>query len=239
MLLTSPEDGPPNRGLPEPLSSAANHGFLASLPTELAAELINSAPLVHYPQGSLSAPTGQVPWAAIVVTGVLRQYLPARDGRQVTIRYVGAGEVVGSPNTDSRWFQPEIEAVEPSDLLHLDTERIERAARRSPELSAALTQEVTNRLVHIYRVLASTAFATVRSRVARDLLERAGTGGIPRSGARVRVTQQALADATGSVREVVARALRELRLQGIIETKQSGVTILRIDALIEEAGSGP
>ncbi len=53
----------------------------------------------------------------------------------------------------------------------------------------------------------------------------------------MRVTQQALADATGSVREVVARALRELRLLGVIETSVSGVTILRVDALISEASS--
>jgi len=54
----------------------------------------------------------------------------------------------------------------------------------------------------------------------------------------VRVTQQALADATGSVREVVARALRELRLQGVIESNPSGVTILRVEALVAEAGGG-
>jgi len=37
---------------------------------------------------------------------------------------------------------------------------------------------------------------------------------------------------------VVARALRELRLQGVIESNPSGVTILRVEALVAEAGGG-
>ena len=45
------------------------------------------------------------------------------------------------------------------------------------------------------------------------------------------VTQQSLADATGSVREVVARALRELRREGAIATADDGLTILDPDAL--------
>jgi CRP/FNR family transcriptional regulator, cyclic AMP receptor protein len=239
MVRHLPEEGRFDDDPPDLLSALPANGFLARLPRELAAELINAAAVIHYPQGSVRAPTRDAPWAAVVVSGMLRQYLPARDGRQVTIRYVRTGDLVGSPDTGSSWTRPEIEAVEPSDLLHLDMARIERTALHAPELSAALAEEATSRLVQAWRVLASTAFATVRSRVARDLLERAGRTGVARSGDRVRVTQQALADATGSVREVVARALRELRLRGVIETNPTGVTILRVEALVAEAGGGP
>jgi CRP/FNR family cyclic AMP-dependent transcriptional regulator len=220
------------------LSEVSVTGFLATLTDDLAAELVRSAAVVHHRRGSRLLPAHDAPWAAVVVSGMLRQYLPARGGRQVTIRYVRAGDLVGSRDTGSNRLGPEVEAVEPSDVLHLDMARIEHAAWHKPELSWALTNELTNRLVHVYRVLSSTAFGTVRSRVARDLLERAGMEQAPRRGARVRVTQQALADATGSVREVVARALRELRLLGVIETFGSQVTIIRVDRLMNEAGSG-
>jgi CRP/FNR family transcriptional regulator, cyclic AMP receptor protein len=239
MVEHSPGEGLLDSGRPDRLSALISNGFLARLPPDLAGELISSAPLIHYPPGSVSAPARDASWVAVVVSGMLRQYLPARDGRQVTIRYVRAGDLVGSPDTGGSWPRPEVEAVEPSDLLHLDTARIDRAILHAPELSSALADELTKSLVHAYRVLASTAFATVRSRVARDLLERAGGPEALWPGTRVRVTQQALADATGSVREVVARALRELRLQGVIQTNPSGVTILRLDELIAEAGSGP
>jgi CRP-like cAMP-binding protein len=226
------------RGLPDPLSAESENGFLASLTPDLAAELVRSASLVHYRRGGVGVPTHDAPWAAVVVTGVLREYLSTRGGRQVTVRYVRAGDLVGSLDTGSSRLGLEIEAVEPSDVLHLDVARIERSVWHTPELSTALTSELRKRLVHVYGVLASVAFGPVRSRVARDLLERARIGQAPSPRARVRVTQQALADATGTVREVVARALRELRALGVIETYCSEVTILRFDALVREASNG-
>jgi CRP/FNR family transcriptional regulator len=41
-----------------------------------------------------------------------------------------------------------------------------------------------------------------------------------------RVSQQELADAVGSVREVVARVLRDLRVAGIVDTSSDSVLIL-------------
>ena len=109
-------------------------------------------------------------------------------------------------------------------------------ARLEPELAMALFEEVSHRLRRAYLTLAGNTFATVRARVARDLLERAVEAETRPPRAHVRVTQQGLANATGSVREVVTRAVREMRLQGLIQTDQSWITILDRDGLIREAG---
>jgi CRP/FNR family transcriptional regulator, cyclic AMP receptor protein len=217
------------------LVAVQSFGFLGRLSPELAADLVSSGPLIRYPAGSGSAPTRDVPWAAVVVCGVVRQYMPMADGRQVTLRYARAGDLVCNSSAGSMPVSVEIEAVETSDLVHLDLARLQRTARLEPELSMAV-EELSNRLQHAYRTLASNTFATVRSRVARDLLERSFEAEASRPGAHLRVTQQALADATGSVREVVARALRELRIRGLIKTDHSGITILDSEALIREAG---
>jgi CRP/FNR family transcriptional regulator, cyclic AMP receptor protein len=213
-------------------------GFLARLSPELGTELIGNAPIVHYPAGSIHAAWHDLAWAALVYSGLFREYLPTPEGRQVTIRYVGAGDLVGYPSSGSASLRAELEAVEAAELLHLDLPRMERLARGEPQLSTALTAELSTLLRRAYRTLVGVAFAPVRSRVARDLLDRAARVEAPRRGTRVRVTQQGIADATGSVREVVARALRELRLQGVIETDQSGITILKVESLIAEAGIG-
>ena len=52
------------------------------------------------------------------------------------------------------------------------------------------------------------------------------------------VSQQELADAVGTVREVVARVLRELREAGLVETTRSGVLITDPAGLHDEVGSG-
>ena len=63
-------------------------------------------------------------------------------------------------------------------------------------------------------------------------------GGRDQRGLVLPVTQQALADATGSVREVVARAVRELRRRGAIATQSDGIKILDPDALAAESVRG-
>jgi CRP/FNR family transcriptional regulator, cyclic AMP receptor protein len=220
----------------EVLAAVGGNGFLARLPSELGAELVKSALAVHYPARSVNAPPADTRWAAVVICGLFREYLPTPDGRQVTIRYAGAGDLVGYPCSGSRWLKAEIEAVESSDLIHLELPRVERLAQREPQLALALAEELAYLLRNSYRTLAGSAFATVKSRVARDLLERAARTEAPRPGTHVTVTQQALANATGSVREVVARALSELRRPGIVETHRTGITILKVDALIRESG---
>jgi CRP/FNR family transcriptional regulator, cyclic AMP receptor protein len=232
-VSNQPSDGPRGDSAPraDELVAVQSSGFLARLSPERAADLVRSAPVVRYPAGNVIAAARAVDWAAIIVSGVVRQYLPTANGRQVTIRYARVADLVGRSSAGSTPAGVEIEAVETADLLHLDVVHLERTARLDPVLSMALVGELSSRLSEAYRTLADNTFATVRARVARDLLERS----FARPRVQVRVTQQALADATGSVREVVTRALRELRLQGLIETDQSWITILDLDGLIREA----
>jgi CRP/FNR family transcriptional regulator len=72
--------------------------------------------------------------------------------------------------------------------------------------------------------------------VARDIVERASLLQPLRPGIHVIVTQQSLADATGSVREVVSRALHNLEHEGLVATSRGGVTVLDPDALMQLAG---
>jgi CRP/FNR family transcriptional regulator len=50
-----------------------------------------------------------------------------------------------------------------------------------------------------------------------------------------RVSQQELADAAGSVREVVARVLRDLRLAGIVATAPDSVVVVDAARLQRES----
>jgi CRP/FNR family transcriptional regulator, cyclic AMP receptor protein len=53
------------------------------------------------------------------------------------------------------------------------------------------------------------------------------------------VSQQELADAVGTVREVVVRTLRELRQEGLLETGRAGIRILAPERLLAEAQPQP
>jgi len=78
----------------------------------------------------------------------------------------------------------------------------------------------------------------VRQRVAAHLLDLAATQQNPEGPLVARVSQQELADAVGSVREVVARVLRDLRLAGIVATSGDAVRIVDAGLLYAETGRG-
>jgi CRP/FNR family transcriptional regulator len=94
----------------------------------------------------------------------------------------------------------------------------------------ALVDEYVERLGQAYRTLNLRAFATVQERVAHDLASRAEALGTTEGTALVDVTFQELADAVGSVRDVVARAMRTLKREGIVTTK-AGITVIALDRL--------
>src|SRR5207248_11798994 len=72
-----------------------NRGFIAELSPALTAELIEGAPSV-YPEGSIIFSNGSGTTAALVVSGLLRYYMAGADGRELTVRYVGPGDMVGT-----------------------------------------------------------------------------------------------------------------------------------------------
>jgi CRP/FNR family transcriptional regulator, cyclic AMP receptor protein len=78
------------------------------------------------------------------------------------------------------------------------------------------------------------AFGTVRQRVAAHLLDLASDQQVPGGELVAAVSQQELADAVGSVREVVARVLRDFRLARLVATSADAVHLLDPAGLHEQ-----
>jgi len=77
--------------------------------------------------------------------------------------------------------------------------------------------------------MAATGLSSVRQKLVRHLFDLAA---VAQGGELVaHLTQQELADHVGTVREVVARILRELREDGLIETGRDRIVILDATAL--------
>jgi CRP/FNR family transcriptional regulator, cyclic AMP receptor protein len=224
-------------GLRHPgLSAVASRGFLGRLNPELIEDLVQSSHPAWYPAGAVLPPAPDGIGPALVLAGRLRFYLSAPDGRQFTVHYALPGDIVGTVIRDQPHVTARLEVMRPATLLHLDEDHVTWLASRNVALSSALLSETVERLRAVYRMLAARAFTSVRVRVARDLVEQAHMSGGLEQGAHLAVTQQSLADATGSVREVVARAIRDLRHEGVIATNGDGITVMDPAALKRAAG---
>jgi CRP/FNR family transcriptional regulator len=116
-----------------------------------------------------------------------------------------------------------------------------------PEVALYFLRRLSLRVKSLVERVDQNAATSVQTRLARFILQRSeksGGASRPRSGARksaafsLAMTQTALAEELGTVREVVVRALRGLRELGAIESAGDGkYRIADLAALKAIAGS--
>lgn len=178
------------------------------------------------------------PRAIVVLEGLLRLYLGSYGGREVTIRYARSGDVLGLALVLGGPAPVTIQALTQASIMAPRMSVLRRLIERDPDVARACAAELARQLVAAFDEIAEQTFFTVRQRVARRLLDLAAHRA---DGTLVaRVSQQELADAIGSTREVVARALRELRKEELVASSRKGVVLLDPLGLREEAtGTSP
>src|SRR5215467_9599967 len=218
------------------VEDALAHSFLARLPAEVCDGLRAEGERTDYPAGTTVYRAGSDPRAALVVNGLLRVFLTSAEGRQVTVRYARPGDVLGVAVLVGGPASTSVQAVEPSSVFRISARTLTAAARRDPRVSWAIAEELSRRLFEVLEQTAVNAFGSVRQRVAAHLLDLASERQRPHGRPAARVSQQELADAAGSVREVVARVLRDLRVAGIVATTADSVVILDPARLYAESG---
>ena len=150
----------------------------------------------------------------------------ASDGRQVTVRYVRAGDLLGVPAVVGGPAPVFVQAVVSGAAFFFAIDRVNRMARNDASVAWAFAEEAVHRLYDVLEELAGNTFASVRQRVARHLLDLAASRPGPDGRLTALVNQQDLANSVGSVREVVARVLAELRAERLVHTSPGRVEIL-------------
>jgi CRP/FNR family transcriptional regulator len=237
-MLTTAEDAASAGGpIPEWLQAARSYGFLARLPDTLVMELVAGGQRIEYPKGGVGLRWDEQPRAAIVLRGTARAFMAYPDGNQVTTRFLRPGDLSGVFAARQPRIARGIHALEPSELLMIESDRLKQVSMAHPAVAWALVQELTTVLNLTHRALYIRAFAGVRQRVAIAIMDRAGLTGPVAAGQTITGTQSELATAAGTVREVVATVLQGLKREGIVDVRRGGVVILDPQRLETEANS--
>ncbi len=210
-------------------------GFLSSLPKEAAERLLAGAITISVPAGALISGDEESPRVIVVVGGLLRIFLRSVDGRQVTVRYARSGDVAGLTLVVGGPGPTSIQAMTSSSVAALRVDELRALLASDPAVARACAEELTRQLYRALDDLSEQAFLSVRQRIVHHLLALASVG--EGSHPVVRMSQQELADAVGSVREVVTRTLHRLREDGLIETARDEIVLLDpIGLSLEAAG---
>jgi CRP/FNR family transcriptional regulator len=210
------------------VDTAMGLSVLGRLPAPVRTRLLIGSVLAQIPAGGGLHRQGREPWTALVVEGVVRVYIESDDGRQATVRYAREGAVLGLAATLGGRVPANVHAVTDAVLLRLDADVLQQACSTDAAAAWTLAVDLAQAICETVHELAESDFASVQQRVVRhllDLSERRQEPGTETCALVALVTQQQLADAAGTVREVVARTLQTLRREGLVTTVPGGIRL--------------
>lgn len=210
---------------PDIVTQAVQKSIFAQTSRDDWAPLFAGGMLIQIPAGMRAGDSPDVSRVVLVCSGTFRMFYTDESGKQLTVRYIHPGEIMGIVAAIGGHFPLEVEALEEAIGWVISGEQIREVAARNARLAWAIAQECATRLAGVFAELTTVAFGSIRDRLIRHLLKLAetrpltATENINKGEIFVRASQQELADAVGTSREVIARALRELRDGGLLQHK--------------------
>jgi CRP-like cAMP-binding protein len=197
---------------------------LLSEPNRL--RLLEGSTTETYAPGAVIFRPGDSQRAFLVERGLARGYTSVPDGRQATVTFFHSRELIGGTSIASRPPKIYVQVVVKSTMTCLKVETVRQLAKTENEVLAAVATHLASRIRSAYRLVAIRTLGDIRQRLAYDLLDRACRSQLAVGRLEVKATQADLADSIGSAREVVGRALSELRKEGVVETAPGTVRVV-------------
>ena len=198
--------------------------------SEAAAEQITAgARSATYLRGETIVGYGSDLVPGVVAGGLVRMTVRAADGREATLRLAGRGTMFGlvtlfDSAARAASLGHSIAAAEAATCVMFDRETLRRASGRHADLAFHIAHQLADSASLVTDIAGQFAFLSVRKRLARHLLAVAQSDPAGRTVAIA--TQQELANAIGSVREVVARTLHGMRDERLIALSPGRIEIL-------------
>ncbi len=170
----------------------------------------------------------------LVTEGRLKICLRSGSGRDSTMRILVPGDCVCfAPAHLSAPSPVTIECLTEARVCWLSRQDLNGIAAAEPAFTRDVMRCVVERMGYAVRDAATVARRPVRARVAATLIDLARRQGVPvEGGVRIEgLTHEDLAACAGTAREVVSRALVQMRREGMIATGRGRILLKDLSAL--------
>lgn len=163
----------------------------------------------------------------VIVSGRIKVFSIAADGREVVYGTQGPGEIFGEMSLDGGPRSASVITLEPTVCQVIAGARMRRLLAEHPPLN----QYLLNKLIGMVRSntanVKSLALGDVHQRVVRLLSSLEGTSVGGRRVLYERMTHREIAERIGCSREMVSRVIKQLEREGHIITGNRRFVILR------------
>jgi CRP/FNR family transcriptional regulator, cyclic AMP receptor protein len=206
--------------------------FLALISPANRKRLLQHSERAAYPAGSVPFRAHEGGRALVLESGLVRTFWTVPDGREATIAFIYPGNLLGGRNLvpgTATMLGPSLVSVQvvvDSSMRVLDLDTVRELAANEIEVVTAIATMLAARVRYDLRLIAVRSLGNIAERLAFDLLERASRFQLTAGKLEAQATHEGLAASIGSSREVVSRALRQLRDAGIVETAPGRTLIL-------------
>lgn len=209
--------------------------FCAGLPRAIIHTLENIAISIERPIGTLIQLEGDPADSMyIVVAGHVKIYRMSVAGREQILQISGPGAHFNTVALfDGGSCPANVEALTNVHLLMLSRTRLLPLLEEHPTLALALLRNVCASLRSMVNLVDKLALHTVQGRLAALLIEIAEE---QEHGEDIRATTQAqMAARLGTVREMIARTLKNFEGLGLISIERGAITILDREGLVKQS----
>ncbi len=225
--------------LPAGAQIAWNDSLLAQFPEHVARVLADRVKVRHFASGETITGAGDASGLIyLIVDGLARIFVSSVAGREMTVRYAARGELVGLPvlAAGRHNLGVAVKVVMDTRCVSLSVSSLSRLAATEVGVAWPIARYIAETLHRSEQLWSNNVFQQVPPRVAYHLLELSTRedGGLV-----VHATQDEVARAVGSVREVVARTLGDFAHQALIEREPRRIRLLDPAGLHRIAATQP
>ncbi|MEO5904929.1 MAG: Crp/Fnr family transcriptional regulator [Gemmatimonadaceae bacterium] len=195
--------------------------LLESLTPSARTALIGRSIQKKYAAGQVLWSEGDTPAGLTLVTQGKVRIVRGVGGRQTVIHSGEAGSTLGEiPFFTKSTYPATAIASEPTTCLIITFDAFHEALRGEPSLALVLLERLSRRVQTLVDRIGRLSSQSVVARLASFIIERSSTSA--NATFSLGMTQGDLAEELGTVREVVVRALRDLKNSGAIAARERG-----------------
>jgi CRP/FNR family transcriptional regulator len=204
------------------LKTLQGNSYFDELPEAVLKDIANHTQLREYERGDvLFWESDSCAGMHIIESGSLKLYRISPQGRQYIISVMTEGATCNEvPAFDGGTNPVNVEALETSRVWMIESARLRELVVSNPEFALKILNKFGQNLRNLVRKVSEMAFYQVTNRLARLITE------LPIEDTRPHWTQEQLAARLGTVREVVARSLKELEKSGAIRMEDRRIQIM-------------